>query len=187
MDSRGNLSEIMKILSRRDYYSSALVRAAISKEGATKLYGGYAILSERAGGLRRADYGRLVFVEVSLDKKEFTEWLTRMINEQVASFDDIEVPTKGDFDPPGQVPENFVPSDYGFFPAEWGCNFYRYRMNADVGSLPGVLPFRSELPLYPDSLLAQSTTGSKFSLDSTSRTSFCFFFLIWRLRLIRYH
>jgi len=155
MDSRGYLTEISKILSSRTYYSSAIIRAAISKQDGAKLVGGYSLLSEKeVTADREADYGKAVFVELSLRKKEFEEWLTRMINEQVASFKGLEVPTKGDFDAPSQVPENFVPSDYGFYPTEWGCNFFRYRMAAETGSLPGTLPVRSELPIYPDSQLA---------------------------------
>lgn len=163
MDSRGHLIDIVKVLSSRSYYSSALIRAAISKEGETKLIGGYSILSEQpVTDRKRADYGKVVFVELSLGKKEFGEWLARLTNDQVASFDGLEVATKGDFEPPFQVPENFVSSDFGLFPAEWGCNYYRYRLNADQGSLPPFLPFRNDLPLYPDS---QSALGDWLKVE----------------------
>src|SRR5207249_10544756 len=114
MDSRGYLTEISKILSSRTYYSSAIIRAAISKQDGAKLVGGYSLISEKeVTADREADYGKAVFVELSLRKKEVEEWLTRMINEQVGSFKGLEVPTKGDFDAPSQVPENFVPSEIG--------------------------------------------------------------------------
>ena len=155
MDSQATLKEIIEMASKRSYYASARIRAALVRTGnELKPVGGYVILSdkpqERAGIM---DYGSLVLIETSLSVEAFCDWTTRLTVDGVVSLEGFNFPAKGNFEPATYDYEQFMPSDYEHFPVEWGCNFYKFKL-ASQTSLPGYLPAMKGLPLYPDGNIA---------------------------------
>src|SRR5437879_1700925 len=151
LDPASSLKEIKSILSKRTYYQSARVMLALVRaDGQLKPVGGYAILSDKPTQPTHAlDYGTLILLETSLTQEAFDEWLTRLVGEGTASLAGFDIAAKGDFEPVTWPYERFMPSDYEYFPVEWGCDFYKFKFQSQ-GSIPGPLPVKPELPLYPD-------------------------------------
>ena len=138
-------------MSRRTYYDSATVMLAlVPTDGQFKPVGGYAILSDKPKGQTRVlDYGTLILVETSLALEEFSKLLTTVTGEGNASLAGFAILAKGDFEAVTWPYERFMPSDYEYFPVEWGCDFYKFKFTLQA-SIPGLLPVKPELPLYPD-------------------------------------
>lgn len=151
MDSQTTLKEIIGIVSRRSYYASARIRAALVRSGNELMpVGGYVILSDKPPDQTvTLDYDSLVLVETSLPAKLFSDWTTRLVADESISLADFTFHAKGDFEAPTWDYERFMPSDYEHFPVEWGCNFYKFKL-ASQASLPSYLPVMKGLPLYPD-------------------------------------
>jgi len=142
-------------MSRRTYYQSARVLLALVRaDGQLRPAGGYAILSDKPKETTRTlDYGQLILLETSLGREDFSEWLARLAGEGNASLAGFEVVAKGDFEAVTWPYERFMPSDYEYFPVEWGCDFYRFKFSSQA-PVPGLLPVKPELPLYPDGMTA---------------------------------
>jgi hypothetical protein len=151
MDSRDTLEEIIDIVSRRSYYASARIKTALvrsDKELAP--VGGYVVLSDKPPAQGTTlDYGSLVLVETAISPEAFIVWTSKLVTDGTASLAQFTFATKGDFESPTWDYERFMPSDYEHFPAEWGCNFYKFKL-ASQASLPSYLPVKNGLPLYPD-------------------------------------
>ena len=56
-----------------------------------------------------------------------------------------------------------MPGDYEYFPVEWGCDFYKFKFSSQA-SIPGLLPVKPELPLYPD---GQTAWGQWMKVEPT--------------------
>src|SRR5713101_822398 len=165
LDPTSSLKEIKSILSRRTYYESARVMLALVRaDGQLKPVGGYAILSDKPTEETHAlDYGTLLLLETSLTREAFDEWLTKLVREGTASLAGFEIVAKGDFEPVTWPYERFMPSDYEYFPVEWGCDFYKFKFQSQA-SIPGPLPVKPELPLYPD---GQTAWGQWMKIEPT--------------------
>jgi hypothetical protein len=156
-DPASSLKEIRSLLAGRKYYNSAKIMFGLVRaDGHLKPVGGYAILSDKLPEHTHSiDYGTLVLLETSLALKAFDEWLTKLVGDGNASVAGFEIPAKGDFEPVTWPYERFMPSDFEYFPVEWGCDFYKFKFSSQV-SVPGPLPVKPDLPLYPDGPTAWS-------------------------------
>jgi hypothetical protein len=155
VDSATCLKEIRGVIESRPYYRSArVVLGLVRADGLAKPIGGFVTLSDKPmDETRSLDYDVLVLLETSLSVEAFSEWLAKVAGEGKASLAGFEIDAKGSFEPVSWPHERFMPSDYEYFPVEWGCDFYKFKFAAQT-SLPGPLPSKPELPLYPDSQTA---------------------------------
>src|SRR5438128_834988 len=165
LDPASSLKEIKGILSKRTYYQSARVMLALVRaDGQLRPVGGYAILSDKSTQQTHVlDYDTLILLETSLTGDDFDKWLTRLVGEGTASLAGFEIVAKGDFEPVTWPYERFMPSDYEYFPMEWGCDFYKFKFQSQA-SIPGPLPVKPELPLYPD---GQTAWGQWMKIEPT--------------------
>lgn len=149
------LKEIKGILSRRNYYKSAKIRMVLGRaENQPQPFGGYVVLSDQPTVTSRIlDYDSLVLVETGLTIHEFGDWLTSLVEKGNISLAGFQIQAKGSFQPTTWPYERFMPSDYEYFPIEWGSDFYKFKLSSQT-SLPGYLPVKQDLPLYPDSQTA---------------------------------
>ncbi len=154
MGSEIQLDEITRMLSSRDYYSSAKLRAGLLRDGSDlRLIGATCILSnEKTQESRELDYGALILMEYTLSKEEFGKWVIRLVKEGRIEFGQHVVTAKGDFESRLDISQRIAPSDgqfYPFSPVEWACTFFRYRL-AVQSSVPYSLEPKIELPFFPD-------------------------------------
>jgi len=138
----------------------ALARAG----GQCRPVGGYVILSDKpTGETHTLDYDNLVLLETSLAPDAFDEWLTRLVEEGNGSLAGFEIAAKGGFEAVSWPHDRFMPSDYEYLPVDWGCDFFKFKLSSQ-GSLPGPLPLKPELPLYPD---GQTAWGQWMKIEPT--------------------
>ncbi len=158
MGSEIQLDEMIRLLSKRDYYSSAKLRAGILREGSDlKLIGAKCILSsEKEEESRELDYGSLILAECGLSKDKFRDWLTRLVKEGIAEFGKRSVSVKGDFVSRSDLSLRVLPSGgqlYAPSPVDWACTFFRYYLVLQ-SSLPYSLEPKVDLPFFPDGRVA---------------------------------
>ncbi len=165
LDPASCLKEIKGIIASRSYYRSArIVLGMVRVDGQLKPVGGFAMLSDKPlEATRSLDYDVLVLLETSLSPEGFCEWLTKVAEEGKAPVAGFEIDAKGGFEAVSWPHERFMPSDYEYFPVEWGCDFYKFKFSSQT-SLPGPLPPKPELPLYPDS---QTAWGQWIMIEPT--------------------